>query len=66
MSLDDYRGAAYYIRELFRQAARDIEQGGDVKPARVLYPAAKWPTVGVTSWPPPWRFRPVTDPYERE
>lgn len=35
-SLDDYKGSAWAIRELWRQAQRDLDSGRD-KPARKVY-----------------------------
>ena len=37
MSLEEYKGAAYFIRELMRAAERDCADGGEVKPARRLW-----------------------------
>ena len=39
MSLSDYRGRVYCYRELMRLALADIESGGEVKPARVMFKA---------------------------
>lgn len=36
MSMDDFRGSAFYFRELMRQAQADINTGGEIKKARVI------------------------------
>ncbi len=36
MSLNDCRGRVYAFREFFRAAQRDIDEGGEVKAARVI------------------------------
>jgi hypothetical protein len=40
MSMNEYRNTAYAWREFMRRAAVEIEHGGEIKPARVLFERA--------------------------
>jgi len=34
MSLSDHKGTAWALLQLFKMAQQDIEQGGEIKPAK--------------------------------